>query len=57
MFSGMCRWRKIESIMNTQKDQINKWKIQMNLWTKIMEIKLNEIMQSTKIYTLVLNRI
>lgn len=43
--------------MNTQEDQINKWKIQMNLWTKIMEIKLNEIMQSTTIYALVLNRI
>ena len=55
--SKMCRWYKVESIIHSPEDQINKWKNRMNLWTKAMEIKLNLIIQSTKIYTSGLMRI
>lgn len=46
-----CACWTVASIIHTLEDQINKWKNQMNFWTKAMEIELNLIIQSTKIYT------
>ena len=55
-WSEMCMWYKVESIIHTLKNQINKWKNQMNLWTNAVETELNVIIQSTKTYTLGLIR-